>query len=133
MQIQLFLNHAGFDDSPPLAGVHFKHTIQVLRHIDDHRVSNGLSRQACPAASRKNRNFEVARNFHCGKNVLVGAGNDHADRFDLVNAGIGAVHQPRGTVEANFALHAFLQRLVKIFIHISTGTGAGTHAPVPGV
>ena len=35
MKIELFLNHARFDDGPSFLGVHFKHAVEIFRHVDD--------------------------------------------------------------------------------------------------
>ena len=93
MQIQLFLNDTGFDDGPLFLGIHLEHAIEILRHVDDDRVADGLSGQAGARAARKNRHLEVSRDFHRRENVFVSARNDDADRLDFINAGVGAVHQ----------------------------------------
>src|SRR5262249_23496093 len=119
MKIELFLNDAGFNDGPPLFRIYLEHTVEVLRHIDHDRFADRLTGQAGAAASWKNRYFKIAGDLHRSENVLVGSRNDDANRFDLINACVGAVHEPGSPVEADFALDAAFQRLIEIIIHIS--------------
>ena len=48
-----------------------------------------------------------------GENIFMRPRDHNTDRLDFINAGVGAVHQPRSAVEANFALDAGFQRLDK--------------------
>src|SRR5438445_7350848 len=52
--------------------------------------------------------------------------DDNTDGFYFINAGVGAVHQPRRTVEADFAIHARFQTVIEIFVHKQS---AGSSAP----
>src|SRR2546427_4028174 len=128
MKIQLFLHDAGLYDSPPFIRVHLEHAVQALRHVDDDRFPNGLSGKTRPAASRKNWYFELPCDLHRGENVLVGSRNHDSDRLDFINAGVGAVHQPRSPVEADFPVDAAFQGLVKVVVHRFLASGSPSRA-----
>ena len=42
---------------------------------------------------------------------------DHAEGFDFVDAGVGAVEKAGDFIEANFAGNPLLERLVEIFVN----------------
>src|SRR5262249_5692783 len=93
VKIQLLLNHSWLHNGPSLLGIDLEDTVEMLRHIDYNRIGNRLARETGAGAAGQHRYFELACRFHGRKNVFVSTGNHDADRFDFINAGVGAVHQ----------------------------------------
>ena len=66
--------------------------------------ADGLACLRCPAAAQRHRAAELAANVDRLDDVRAGFRDDDADRFDLVDAGVGRVEGARHFVEANLAL-----------------------------
>ena len=56
-----------------------------------------------PPPRGDDRHVHLGRDLHGGDDVLGGFGNDDAERFDLVDAGVGAVETARRGIEAHLA------------------------------
>src|SRR5262249_14848753 len=77
---------------------------KVAAHVDDDAVAKALARHAGARAARDQRDRLLRRVTHQPLHVLLVARYDHAERPDLKNARIRAVHRPRQIVEQNLAL-----------------------------
>ena len=90
---------------------------EVFRHVDDDGVADGLSGQAGPAPRGRTGTLNSRATSMVAKTSSCVSGNDDADRFDFINAGIGAVQIARGFIEADFTGDSLFQSLVEIIIH----------------
>src|SRR5205807_2872457 len=75
----------------------------VLAAIDDQPRPDRLARQAGAAAAGRDRDAQLAGDLDGGDEVVGGAGDDHAEWGDLVDAGVGAVEAAGQVVEADLA------------------------------
>ena len=107
--VELFLDDAGFDPCPTFLGVYFQNAIHVLRVVNDDGVTDCLTGKAGPSAPRQDGDAELGGDLGRRKYVFKISGDDYADRFDLVDAGVGAVKETRGRIETDFARNLFLQ------------------------
>ena len=106
-----------FDESPTFLCIHFENAIQVLRHVQNDSFANGLAGQARARASGKDWHVEIARDLHRRKHIFVRTWNNHTDRFDFVDAGVGAVEEAGNFIEADFSGDPLLQGFVQVFVH----------------
>ncbi len=114
MNVELFLDDAWFHPCPTFVGVHFEDSIQVFRVVDDNGVSDGLAGQTRATPPGQKRSSELVGYLGGGKYVFRCAGDDDPNRFNLVDAGVGAVEQAGGTVETDFTGEGFLQPMFQI-------------------
>ena len=117
MKIELFLNYPRLDNRPPLLGIRLENAVEILRHVYDDRITDSLSCEASSCTTRKHRDLEIPRSFHRGENILMGSWDNNADGLYFIDTGVGAVHQARGTVKADFATDTGFQRAIKILVH----------------
>ena len=94
MQVELLLYDTGFNPRPALLCINFQDVVEVFRHVDNNRIADSLTRQACPTATRQNRHFEIAGHFHRRKDIFVRAWDYDSYGLNFINAGIRAVHEP---------------------------------------
>ena len=106
---ELIQDDAGLDAGPLLLGVHLQDVVQVLAEVHDDGVVDGLAGEAGAAGAGKHRDAFAGGEFHHGLHVGSRARNHHADRFHLVDAGVGAVEQAGMRIEADLAVHAAAQ------------------------
>ena len=66
-------------------------------------VGDGLAGEACAAASGQHGDVVAAGGFEDGYDVVGVFGQDYADGFYLVDAGVRAVEHAGHFVEADFA------------------------------
>src|SRR5512145_645888 len=71
MQIELFLNHSGFDEGPTFFCVYLEYAVQVFGHVHHNSFAYGLPCEAGPPASGKHGNVEVPCNFHRSEHILM--------------------------------------------------------------
>jgi hypothetical protein len=117
MKIELFLHKPRFDESPAFLCIDFENAIQVLRHVQNDSFANCLSCEARPRASGKDWYVEISRDLHCRKHIFVRSWNNHTDRFDFVNTGVGAVDEAGNFIEADLSRDPLLKGFVQIFVH----------------
>jgi len=76
---------------------------QVLGGVDDQRRAGRLAALARAGAARQHRHGELAGDIERDGDVAIALRNEHADRHDLVDRGVGRIAAARGRVEAHFA------------------------------
>ena len=82
----------------PIYHLSFDHT------IEDDSGTDGLPGQAGSPAACNNGNVHFYRDLHGGHQVGDVPRDNHAQRLDLVDAGVGAVEPPRSGIETNLSL-----------------------------
>ena len=110
----MFLNYARFDPGPAFVGVHLENVVEIFGRVENDGMTHGLSCQARSAAAGKQGNAEFARDLDRCKDIFGGTGDNDADRLDLVDAGVRAVHQPGSSIETNFAGKPVFKRFFQI-------------------
>ena len=83
--------------------IDMQHAAQMLRAIDHQRAVHRLAALAGAAAAGQHRNAFLARDRQGGGDVVDLLRHDHADRFDLVDRGVGGVTAAVGAVEQHLA------------------------------
>ncbi len=101
--IELVEHHAGLNARAARCRIDRQNLVEILAAVQDNARTNGLPGKTGSAAAGRNGNAHLSGNLHGDDNVLHGARDHHAQRFDLVNAGIRAVKLPRTGVKAHFA------------------------------
>src|SRR5262249_31035429 len=86
---------------------------EVLTTIQDDAGADGLAGEAGAAAAGGEGHLHLGGDLDRGAHVLDGARDDHAERLDLVDAGVGAVQPARGGVEAHLAGEVLAQVLAE--------------------
>jgi hypothetical protein len=97
--VELIQHHPRLDGNPQLLSVKFQDRVQPFAVVDDERGADGLPALRGARATRKNGNFGVGRDGDCRQGIRFGFRHHDADRFDLVNRGIGAIAAARRSVE----------------------------------
>ena len=83
--------------------------IHVLGRVDDQPGAHALTCQRTAATARQQGHAMACRKLDCGLNIVCGAGNNHAQRLDLILAGVGAVKHAAVAIETHLALDNLLQ------------------------
>ena len=105
LRVQLIQHHARLDPGPSLVGVDLENPVQVLRGIEHQAGANRLAGLRRAAAAWRDRDA-VAGGHVDGLNDPFGrTGNDHAQRLNLVDAGVGRVEGPRHAVEPHLTVN----------------------------
>ena len=100
--IELVEHDPRLDERPALVDVHVEHGVEMLRGVDDEARADGLAALRRAAAAQRERAAEARADPDDGHQVLPGAGQHHAERFQGVDAGVGRVERARDRVEADF-------------------------------
>ena len=85
-------------------GIEVEHAVEVFRGIDHQGLRYGLAALGGATAPGQHRRPFVCRDFDGAPDVLIGPGHDHADGFDLVDGGVGAVSAAGEGVEQYVSL-----------------------------
>ena len=112
--------------------VHFKELVHVLAEVHDNGMVNTLSGQAGASGAGQNRYLVVPGYFHYCQHIVDAAGNHHAHRLHLVDAGVSAVEDARKGVKSHFPRNSapyFLGQLFTVFA--SNTIGGGGHGILP--
>ena len=96
-------DYAGLDTGPTFVGIDLDEGVHVLGEVEDNGVVDGLTGEAGAAAAGEDGDAGAAGDVDGGEDVVLVAGDDDADGFHLVDAGVGAVEDLREGVEADFA------------------------------
>src|SRR5260370_309209 len=102
---------AGLNSRASAGGIYVENVIQVFAAIEDDSGTDGLSGQAGSPAACNNGDVHFYGDLHGGHQVGDVPRDNHAQRLDLVDAGVGAVESARGGIEANLALDMAAQML----------------------
>ena len=114
MVVQVVLHEAGLHAGPQLLGVHLEDAVHVARAIEHERVVDGLAGERGPAAARQDRDAELARHLDRRLDIVGVAGNDDADRLDLVHGGVGRVEEAGSLIEADISADSPAERALEV-------------------
>ena len=106
LRVQFVQHDARLHAHPALLRVHFEHAVVVFRDVDLDAVADRLPACEVPPprmviGQRKRRQISSARRM--SSRCL---GDHHAERLDLVDAGVGGIERAGDRVEADFAFDA---------------------------
>ena len=121
LRVQVVKHHAGFHARPPLVGVDLEDPVQVLRRIEHQSRANGLTGLRGAAASGRDRHTMPRSDVHRVHYRFGRAREDHAQRLDLIDAGVGRVERARDAIEPHltvdggfkFALEGYHRCLIR--------------------
>ena len=77
--------------------------IEIFAVVDDERGTHRLAALRAAGAAREHRHAHVATHVECHPHVVVRARDQHAERLDLVDRGVGCVAPARCGVEQDLA------------------------------
>src|SRR5215204_562746 len=103
LRIQLVEHQPRLDTGPPLSDVEVEDRTEVLRGIHDQAGADRLSGLRRAAAAHRDRAAERRAYRDEPDQVVSRAWDNYADRFDLIDAGVGGVERARDLVEMNLA------------------------------
>ena len=96
LRVQLVEHHARLDARPALASAFTSRTrLIVLRRVDLNALSDGLSGLRRAASAHGEGAAEAAADFDGADDIFAILGNDHAQRPDLIDAGVGGIERAR--------------------------------------
>ena len=107
--VEIVEHDAGLDARPAFVGVDLEDAIQVLRRVEHQAGADRLAGLRRAAAARRDRRAVLRRQFHHARHVLGRAWHDHADRLDLVDAGVGRVQRARDAIESDLAVNGVVE------------------------
>ena len=107
--VQLVQHQTRLDPCGARLSIHFQQPVQVPRRVHDHGPPHRLTALRGPAATGQHRRPLFAGRAHHGLHVVQRARQDHPQRLDLVDGGVGGVEAARGRVEPHVALHVSAQ------------------------
>ena len=84
----------GCDARPALVGIDLQHAVQVLRGVEDQPRADRLAGLRRAAAPRRDRHA-VPSGIVTAARRPRRSGNHHAERLDLVDAGVGGIERAR--------------------------------------
>ena len=93
----------GSTRTEPGGGIDLQHAAQELRAIHHQRPVHGLPALAGPASPGQHRDPGLARDRQSGGHVVDRLRHDHAQRFDLIDRGVGGVTAAAGAIEQHLA------------------------------
>ena len=108
-RVQLVEHDARLDARPPLRRVHLEQPVEVLRGVDDDAAADGLTRLRSAAAPHRQRAAMTAAGGHRTHDVFARLDHHHAERLDLIHAGIGGIERTGDGVEPHLALDVALE------------------------
>jgi len=71
--------------------------------VSNEAAADGLTGLRGAPAAQRQRAAELVAEAHRGDDVVTIAGHDHAERFDLIDAGVGGIKRASDAIEADFA------------------------------
>ena len=107
--VQLVEHDARLDARPPLRHVHLEQPVEVLRGVHDDAAADGLTRLGGAAAPHRQRAAMTAAGGHRTHDVFARLDHHHAERLDLIDAGIGGIERTGDRVEPHLALDLALE------------------------
>ena len=109
--VEVAEDEAGFDPGAAGCSVDFDDAAEVLGAVDHQGAVDGLAALAGAAAAGEDWDAVFAGDGDRGGDVVDRAGDDHADGFDLVDGGVGAVAAAVGAAEQHLCLRLLAQAL----------------------
>lgn len=107
--VELLQHHAGLYSSSLFRGIEFEDSSQMLAAIDDQSAANRLPGKAGSATTRDDGDVMFLTNLHRALQVISCSWQKDCQRFNLVNAGIGAVKLPARRAGLHFTSGRTLQ------------------------
>ncbi len=101
--VQLIQNDAGLDDCRFVVRVNFYQPVQKSAVINNQRLTHRLTALGGTAAAGQNGYPLFRRDLNCAGDIIPAARNQHPDRLNLIDGGIGRVPAPRKRVEQHIA------------------------------
>ncbi|MBV6505262.1 MAG: hypothetical protein ILNGONEN_00820 [Syntrophorhabdaceae bacterium] len=101
--IQFIAHETRLNAHPTLVLVQLKNAIHEFGTINHQRLADGLAGQARAAPARQNRHAVFRRGANRLHDIVFVARDNHANRLNLVQAGVGAVQIARDLVKIYFA------------------------------
>ena len=113
MLIQLRQDDSGFHADGSRLHVQLQNPPHVLGKINLDSGADGLPALGCAATSGGDGDSLSAAEVHGPNHVVGRSWDDHADRHDLIDAGVGGIHASGHRVEADLTLEGAFQRLLE--------------------
>ena len=101
--VEMVQHDARLAAHPARLGIDLNDPIEVFAGVDNHGPAYRLPGQAGAGAARQDGHTLLRADRHGGNQFLDSARNDHADGLHLVDAGVGAVQDAMGVIEAHVA------------------------------
>ena len=130
LRVQLIQHDARLDAHPALFRVHFEHAVEVFRDVDLQAGRRSPARLRRAAAAQGDRTAEAPADLERAQNVLAMPGDHHAQRLDLVDAGVGGIERAGDGVEADLAFDGAFELAPQSVSVDRARIGLGTGAPV---
>ena len=111
--IELVEHDPGLDLARPGMRIQRQDLGEPFRAIDDQRRVHRLPALRGSPAARQHGNAARSRDAEGARRLLDRAGNDHAERHDLIRRGVGRVTAARESVELDFADAFLAQRALE--------------------
>ena len=108
LRVQLVQHHARFHARPALRRIHFEQAVVIFRSVDLNPFADRLSRLRRAAAAHRDGAAKAPADLDDANNVFARLRNHHAQRPDLIDAGVGRIERPRNRVETDFACDLLL-------------------------
>jgi hypothetical protein len=92
-RVQLVQYDARLDADPALSRVHLEDAVEVLRRVDNEAAADRLPGLRRATAPHRQRTAVFRADGHRLDHIVPGFGDDHAERLDLVDAGVGGIER----------------------------------------
>src|SRR5437764_21050 len=109
--IQLIQDNARLNSDRSAGRIDVENLIQILAAVKNDPGAYRLSRQAGSAPACDYWDVHLKSDLHAGHQVGNAPRNNHAQRLNLIDAGVGAVELARSRIKANLALDMTPQML----------------------
>jgi hypothetical protein len=121
--VQLVENDPRFNPYPAFSDVQFEDSVEVFRRVELNAGANRLACLRCATAARGNRCAVLSRGVDRRHHIRPRFRNDDAERFDLINAGVGRIERTRYAIEPDFALDLALEVPLEALTHALRPSG----------
>ena len=101
--VQLVEHDARLDACGAPLDVNLQQPVDVLGRVEHDAAANGLAGLRRSAAPQRQRTAKLVAQADGGDDVVAVAGDDDAQRLDLIDAGVGGVEGAGDAIEAHFA------------------------------
>ena len=104
LRVQFVANQSRLYTGPLLGFIHFQQLVHVFGEIQNEGVADRLPGQAGAAAPRQERDLVILGNSDGLEYICFIPRENDSYGLNLVNAGVGGVHDQRERIEAQFSL-----------------------------
>ena len=109
LRVQVVEDDARLDPRRAIGQADVDDLVEVLRGVELQSRADRLARLRRAAPARGDRAGVTRRDLDGTDDVFAGARHHDAERFDLVDAGVGGIERPRHAIESNLALDLILK------------------------